>query len=84
MPETKIINKRVINFSAGPAVLPESVLAQIQVDLMNYQRSGLSVMEMSHRSSTFLDIFNKLFVCFSSGSSSTASITHVPESSSRR
>ena len=40
---------RVYNFSAGPAVLPVPVLEQAQADLLNWQGSGLSVMEMSHR-----------------------------------
>jgi len=41
---------RIINFSAGPAVLPLEVLEEAQRDLVDYQGSGLSVMEMSHRS----------------------------------
>ena len=41
---------RVFNFCAGPAALPESVLAQAQQDLLDWQNSGMSVMEMSHRS----------------------------------
>lgn len=41
---------RVFNFSAGPATLPVPVLEQTQADLINYQGSGMSVMEMSHRS----------------------------------
>ena len=40
---------RVFNFSAGPATLPVPVLEQTQADLINYQGSGMSVMEMSHR-----------------------------------
>ena len=41
---------RVYNFSAGPAVLPESVLKEAAYEMMDYQGSGMSVMEMSHRS----------------------------------
>ena len=48
--------KRVYNFSAGPAVLPEEVLKQAQSDLLDYQGSGMSVMEMSHRSKVFDNI----------------------------
>lgn len=48
--------ERVYNFSAGPSVLPLSVLQKIQADLLNYQGSGQSVMEMSHRSDTFIKI----------------------------
>ncbi len=47
---------RVYNFSAGPAMLPESVLQQAQQDLLNWHDSGMSVMEMSHRSKMFIDI----------------------------
>ena len=41
---------RVYNFSAGPAVLPEAVLKEVADEMMDYQGSGMSVMEMSHRS----------------------------------
>ena len=47
---------RVYNFSAGPAVLPEEVLAEAAKDMMNYKGCGMSVMEMSHRSKMFDDI----------------------------
>ncbi len=50
--------KRVLNFSAGPSMLSEVVLKRAQENLMNYQGSGMSVMEMSHRSSSYADIFN--------------------------
>ena len=44
---------RVYNFSAGPAVLPEEVLREAADEMMDYQGSGMSVMEMSHRSKTY-------------------------------
>ncbi len=47
---------RVFNFSAGPAVLPEAVLAQAQQELTDWQGTGMSVMEMSHRSKAFTSI----------------------------
>ena len=47
---------RVYNFSAGPAVLPEEVLLTAQSELLEYGTSGMSVMEMSHRSKDFEDI----------------------------
>ena len=47
---------RVFNFCAGPAALPESVLSQAQQDLLNWQGSGMSVMEMSHRSAEIKQI----------------------------
>ena len=45
--------KRVHNFSAGPSVLPEAVLRRAADEMLDYQGSGQSVMEMSHRSKTF-------------------------------
>ena len=44
---------RVYNFSAGPSVLPESVLRQAADEMLDYQGSGQSVMEMSHRSKVY-------------------------------
>ena len=44
---------RVYNFSAGPAVLPEEVLQQAADEMLDYQGSGMSVMEMSHRSKVY-------------------------------
>ncbi|MBQ8262465.1 MAG: 3-phosphoserine/phosphohydroxythreonine transaminase [Lachnospiraceae bacterium] len=44
---------RVYNFSAGPAVLPEEVLKEAQDEMMDYRGTGMSVMEMSHRSKTY-------------------------------
>ena len=49
---------RVYNFSAGPAVLPESVLQEAAAEMMDYQGTGMSVMEMSHRSSTYQKIID--------------------------
>ena len=45
--------KRVYNFSAGPAVLPEEVLKEAADEMMDYKGSGMSVMEMSHRSKVY-------------------------------
>ncbi len=47
---------RVFNFSAGPAVLPEPVLRQAAAEMLDWQGSGMSVMEMSHRGKEFIDI----------------------------
>lgn len=55
---------RVYNFSAGPSMLPLEALQKAQADLLDYQGSGQSVMEMSHRSKVFDDIIKdaeKLF-----------------------
>ncbi len=43
----------IYNFSAGPAVLPKPVLEKAQAEMLNYQSSGMSVLEMSHRSEEF-------------------------------
>ena len=50
---------RVYNFSAGPAVLPESVLEQAASEMLDYEGSGMSVMEMSHRSAAFKKIIEE-------------------------
>ncbi|MBS7262145.1 MAG: 3-phosphoserine/phosphohydroxythreonine transaminase [Eubacteriales bacterium] len=47
---------RVYNFAAGPSMLPMPVLEQAQKELMDYNGSGMSVMEMSHRSKTYMAI----------------------------
>ncbi len=47
---------RVYNFSAGPAVLPEEVLKEAAAEMLDYNGTGMSVMEMSHRSKAFDDI----------------------------
>ena len=49
---------RVYNFSAGPAVLPEEVLRSAAAEMLDYQGTGMSVMEMSHRSSAFQNILD--------------------------
>ncbi|KAK2837900.1 hypothetical protein Q5P01_015112 [Channa striata] len=51
--------KQVINFGAGPAKLPQAVLLQAQKELLNYSGTGISVLEMSHRSSDFTKIISK-------------------------
>ena len=50
---------RVYNFSAGPSVLPEAVLQRAREEMMNARGSGMSVMEMSHRSAAFSEIFTE-------------------------
>ena len=44
---------RVYNFSAGPAVLPEEVLREAAAEMLDYKGTGMSVMEMSHRSKAY-------------------------------
>jgi len=50
---------RMFNFSAGPAMLPEAVLAKAQGEMLDWQDSGMSVMEMSHRGKQFMSIAAK-------------------------
>ncbi|MBQ8092818.1 MAG: 3-phosphoserine/phosphohydroxythreonine transaminase [Clostridia bacterium] len=49
--------ERVFNFAPGPSMLPLPVLEEVQRDLLCYGTTGMSVMEMSHRSKMYLDIF---------------------------
>lgn len=51
---------RAFNFSAGPSTLPQEVLEKIQQELLNWQGTGASVMEIGHRSSEFMDFADKL------------------------
>ena len=51
--------KRVYNFSAGPSTLPVPVLEKVAAQMLNYKDSGMSVMERSHRSSSYLEILNE-------------------------
>ena len=50
---------RVYNFSAGPAVLPEEVLKEAAAEMLDYKGTGMSVMEMSHRSKAFETIITE-------------------------
>ena len=50
---------RVYNFSAGPATLPEAVLQEAAEEMLDYRGTGMSVMEMSHRSKVFIQIFEE-------------------------
>ena len=55
--------RKTFNFSAGPAVLPESVLQEAADEMLDYKGSGMSVMEISHRSApvsyTHLDVYKR-------------------------
>ena len=50
---------RVYNFSAGPAVLPEEVLKEAAAEMLDYKGTGMSLMEMSHRSKAFEEIITE-------------------------
>ena len=49
---------RVHNFSAGPAALPASVLAEVAAELVDYRGLGMSVLEMSHRSPAYREVID--------------------------
>lgn len=66
------MKERVYNFSAGPGVLPESVLEKAGAEIMSYGASGMSVMEMSHRSAAFQEIFD-------SAKASLKAVLNVPD-----
>lgn len=53
------MNQRVYNFCAGPCTLPESVLKEVQDELLNYRNHGCSVIEMSHRGAAFDEIHHQ-------------------------
>jgi len=53
------MTNRVYNFNPGPAVLPEPVLKEVQENLMSLPGVGMSILEISHRSSTFENILNE-------------------------
>ena len=53
------MNQRPYNFSAGPATIPVEVLEQAAADMLNWQGSGMGVMEMSHRGKEFISIYEQ-------------------------
>ena len=56
--------KRPYNFSAGPATLPEAVLSQAASEMLDWQGSGMSVMEMTHRGAVYQGLFEKVMADF--------------------
>lgn len=63
---------RVYNFSAGPAILPEEVLKEAAEEMTDYRGTGMSVMEMSHRSQDFASILNE-------AETDIRELMHIPE-----
>jgi phosphoserine aminotransferase len=59
-PEPNADLHRVHNFNAGPATLPLTVLEQVQAELLDYHGTGMSLMEMSHRSAEFEMLFEQI------------------------
>ena len=55
---------RILNFSAGPSMLPEEVLIQARGEMLDWQQSGMSVMEMSHRGKHFSEVAAQLTADF--------------------
>jgi len=53
------MTNRVYNFNPGPAILPEPVLKEVQENLLALPGVGMSILEISHRSSTFENILNE-------------------------
>jgi len=53
------LTQRAYNFNAGPSALPQEVLERAQQQLVNFRDSGMSIMEMSHRSAIFDDVHNE-------------------------
>ena len=53
------MGKRIYNFNAGPAALPLPVLEEIKAELLDFKGSGMSVLEVSHRSKWFDDVINE-------------------------
>ncbi|MBL7205652.1 MAG: 3-phosphoserine/phosphohydroxythreonine transaminase [Desulfobacteraceae bacterium] len=53
------MDKRIFNFNAGPAALPLPVLEEIQEELIDFNGSGMSILEVSHRSKWFDDVINR-------------------------
>ena len=50
---------RALNFNAGPAALPEWALQEAQKELLNFRNTGMSVMELSHRSKDYEAVHNE-------------------------
>ena len=63
---------RVYNFSAGPATMPVEVLEEVAAEVLNYRGSGMSVMEMSHRSKVYQQIIDE-------AEADLRELMHIPE-----
>ncbi|MDA8745621.1 3-phosphoserine/phosphohydroxythreonine transaminase [Rubripirellula amarantea] len=70
--QSNVTSERVFNFSAGPAVLPVSVLEQLRDEMMCYPGAGASIMELSHRGKVFVEIMEQ-------AQSSLRSLLNVPD-----
>ena len=59
IPDTTLLGKRILNFSAGPAILPAEVLHHARRDIWNIDESGIGILEHSHRGSVFSRVIEK-------------------------
>ena len=50
------MNERIYNFNPGPAVLPEDVLREVQAELLNFNGTGMSILEISHRAPAYDEV----------------------------
>ena len=48
--------RKIFNFSAGPSIMPEDVLVKARDEMLDYRGSGMSIMEISHRSALYSEI----------------------------
>lgn len=62
----------IYNFSAGPAILPDPVIKEVQASLLDYKQSGSSILSLSHRSTYFLDIIAETTALFTE-------LMHIPD-----
>lgn len=60
------MNQRIHNFAAGPAALPTPVLQKMQAELLNFEGTGMSIMEMSHRGAVYTEVFMRTREAFRS------------------
>ena len=67
------MSRRVNNFSAGPSTLPQQVLEEAQAEFLEYQGSGMSLIEMSHRGKYFVEVHREAMAM-------TRKIFSVPDS----
>ena len=65
-------NTRAYNFNAGPSALPLEVLQKVQQEMVNFKGTGMSVMELSHRSETYEEVHNQAIQLLKS-------LYHIPE-----
>ena len=63
------MTNRIFNFSAGPATLPLEVLEKAQAEFLNFNNTGMSIMEMSHRSKPYEAVHNEAIATISKATS---------------